>query len=59
MLVFNVDTDVKSENYKPQPEQKSEENTRTTSSSAVDSGSIHFRCINTVKQIQEIIQIQT
>ena len=36
---------------------KSEENTRTSSSSAADLSSIRFRYICTVKQIQGIIQI--
>ena len=35
------------------------QNKRTSSGSAADSSSIHFRFICTVKQIQEIIQILT
>ena len=50
-----IDLDVKSENYKPQPEQKSEK-TRASSGSAANSRSINFRYICTVKQIPDLIQ---
>ena len=51
-----IDLDVKSENYKSQPEQKSEEKTRASSRSPANSRSINFRYVCTVKQIQDIIQ---